>query len=114
MSTFFKVQTVGNDERQLFSVVLPQVSGPTKAHPTKYIGFCIVSLVGQVIINTLNIQLFQIRTIREGISQRLRFRKIKSAHIQSNDIGKRQKNLPYIPAGRSIQSRHICIRQGSL
>ena len=51
MSTFFQGTNGGNDGIQLFSVVLPQVSDPIKAHPIKNIGFCIVSLVGQVILN---------------------------------------------------------------
>ena len=51
MSTFFQGTNGGNDGIQLFSVVLPQVSDPIKAHPIKNIGFCIVSLVGQVIFN---------------------------------------------------------------
>ena len=50
MSTFFKVlqgKTIG---KQPLSRMLTTAFAPINAQPVKNIGFCIVSLVGQVII----------------------------------------------------------------
>jgi len=52
MSTFFEVLQGRIREKQLFSEMFITFFCPTYAQPAKDIGFYIVSLVGQVLLNS--------------------------------------------------------------
>ena len=56
MSTFFEVLQGRIREKQLFSEMFITLFCPTYAQPAKDIGFYIVLLVGQVLINLKHLQ----------------------------------------------------------